>query len=168
MVDYQFVTDRLAVGGSIGTAENMRAIAQAGITHVVNMQVEFDDRAISDGTGVRVLSNGCDDDFMPKPAELFWNAVSFALAALREPDAKVLFHCAAGIHRSPLMLLAVMRALGYELETAVTMIVAARPQCDFPFVYLESLENFVDGYRASGPADAPLPPESYERVAGEA
>ena len=63
MVDYQFVTERLAVGSAIETPENMKELARDGITHVVNMQMEFDDGLISDGTGAQVLWNACDDDF---------------------------------------------------------------------------------------------------------
>ena len=158
MVDYHFITERLAVGGSIGTPDNMRAIAQAGITHIVNMQIEFDDRALTDGTGVQILWNGCDDDFYYKPPELFWNGVLFALDALRNPQAKVLFHCAAGIHRSPLMLLAVLRVLGYDQQSATEMIVAVRPQVDFPVVYLESVQGFVEEFEAW--QESPESPES--------
>src|SRR4030067_1074726 len=114
MVDYQFVTERLAVGGCISTAENMRELAQAGITHVVNMQMEFDDSLLVDGSAVETLWIGCEDDFLPQPAELFWKGIRVTLQALADPHAKVLFHCAAGIHRSPLMLLAVLRVLGYD------------------------------------------------------
>lgn len=149
MVDYQFVTDRLALGGFIGTAENMRAIAAAGITHVVNMQWEFDDGPITDGAGVQVLWNGCEDDFLPKPAKLFRRGVEFTLEALKNPDAKVLFHCAAGVHRSPLMLLAVLRVLGHERRQAVDLIVNARPLASFPPVYLMSVEDFVREYKAT-------------------
>ena len=148
MMDYQFITGRLAVGGSIGTTENMQAITQAGITHIVNMQSEFDDRVLTDGTGVQILWNGCEDDFLHKPPELFWKGVLFTLDALQDPQAKVLFHCAAGIHRSPLMLLAALRVLGYDQQTAMEMIVAARPQADFPLMYLESMENFVEEFEA--------------------
>ncbi|MBI4463181.1 MAG: dual specificity protein phosphatase family protein [Acidobacteria bacterium] len=155
MVDYQFITERLAVGGSVGTPENMRAIAQAGITHIVNLQIEFDDHALTDGTGVQVLWNGCDDDFLPKPPELFWKGVRFTLEALRDPKAKVLFHCAAGIHRSPMMLLAVLRVLGYEPETAMEMILTARPQADFPLTYQESVEDFVQEFQAWKETESP-------------
>ncbi|MBI3933909.1 MAG: dual specificity protein phosphatase family protein [Acidobacteria bacterium] len=149
MVDYQFVTERLAVGGYIGTAENMRVLAQAGITHVVNMQKEFDDSLLTDGSGIEVLWNGCEDDFLPKPTDLFWKGVRFTLEALADPDAKVLFHCAAGIHRSPIMLLAVLRVLGYERRQAIDMIADARPQANFPPIYLMSVEDFFREYRAS-------------------
>lgn len=149
MVDYQFVTPRLAVGGSIGTTENMRELARAGITHIVNMQVEFDDRCINDGTDIEVLWNGCDDDFLPKSSQLFWQGVRFTLQALESPGTKVFIHCAAGVHRSPLMLLAILRALGYPAEDAMGMIVAARPQADFPPTYLESMEDFMLEFQAS-------------------
>jgi protein-tyrosine phosphatase len=149
MVDYQFVTERLAIGGAIGTLENMREIAQAGITHVVNMQKEFDDSLLTDGTGIAVLWAGCEDDFLPKPAELFWKGVRFTLEALVDPDAKVLFHCAAGVHRSPFMLLAVLRVLGHERRAAMDLISIARPQANFPPIYIMSVEDFFREYCAT-------------------
>jgi protein-tyrosine phosphatase len=149
MVDYQFVTERMALGGAIGTTENMLELARVGITHVVNMQKEFDDSPLTDGSAIEVLWNGCEDDFLPKPAELFWRGVRFTLEALADPDAKVYFHCAAGVHRSPLMLLAVLRVLGYERREAINMISDARPQANFPPIYLMSIEDFLCEYRAS-------------------
>ena len=153
MVDYQFVTERLAVGSAIETPENMKELARNGITHVVNMQMEFDDGLISDGTDVQVLWNACEDDFLPKPAELFWKGVRFTLEALRQLEARVLFHCAMGIHRSPLMLLAVLRVRGYGLWPAIHMIQKARHQAAFPSIYIESVEEFVLEYQASAEAE---------------
>ena len=158
MVDFQFVTNRLAVGGAISTFENMREVARAGITHVVNMQREFDDRAISDGAGIEILWIECEDDFLPKSPEFFRDGVLFTLEALQEPAARVLFHCAAGIHRSPMMLLAVLRTLGYETERAMDTIATARPQAEFPPVYLTSVEDFVREYQA----DADFHPETSD------
>jgi protein-tyrosine phosphatase len=152
MLDYHFVTERLAVGGAIRTPENMRELVTAGFTHVVNVQKEFDDSAIQDGSGMQVLWNGCEDDFLPKPSAWFWTGVRFALEALAEPDTKVLFHCAAGIHRSPLMLLAVLRVLGYERRQAMDMISDARPQANFPPIYIMSVEDFMREYHASVPS----------------
>ena len=161
MVDFHFVTDRLALSSSIRTLEQMREIAGAGITHVVNMQIEFDNRSLSDGTGIRVLWNGCDDDNLPKPPELFWAGVLFALEALGNPKSKVLFHCAAGIHRSPLMLLALLRVLGHEEAAAIGMIREARPVAAFPPTYLESVEEFVREYKATAADETPsLPRQS--------
>ena len=148
MVDYQFVTDRLAIGSSIRTTENMRELARSGFTHVINMQIEFDNRHLSDGTGIRVLWNGCEDDYLPKPPNLFWTGVQFALDALESPGAKILFHCAAGIHRSPLMLLAVLRVLGHGEDEGIGMILEARPEAGFPVLYLASLDEFLQEFEA--------------------
>lgn len=126
----------------------MREVAATGITHIVNLQEEFDDHAIRGKTEVSILWNACTDDFLPKPADFFWHGVQFTLQALRDENSKVLFHCAAGVHRSPMMLLAVLRVLGYGLQKAVEMIQDVRLQADFPMVYLESVENFVLEYQA--------------------
>jgi protein-tyrosine phosphatase len=149
MVDYQFVTEQLAIGGAIGTAENMRELAASGITHVVNVQKEFDDSSIADGCAIEILWVGCEDDFLPKPSALFQKAVEFTLAALRNPTAKVLFHCAAGVHRSPIVMMAVLRVLGHERRESMEMIRDARPQANFPPIYIMSVEDFFREYRAS-------------------
>ena len=60
-----------------------------------------------------------------------------------------MFHSAAGIHRSPLMLLAVLRVLGHEEAAAIGMILEARPVADFPPRYRESVEEFVREYQAT-------------------
>jgi len=159
MADYQFVTDRLAIGGAIWTSENMWEISRAGITHIVDMQAEFDDRAIAVGTGIEVIWVQCPDDFLPKPSEIFWDGVLFALEALHVPEARVLFHCMAGIHRGPMMLLAVLRVLGHGREDAIRMIAAVRPQAEFPEVYVESVEGFVQEYHA-GIGSHPTTPAS--------
>ena len=153
-LDLHFVTERLAVGGGIYTAANMRSLAASGITHVVNLQREFDDRSIVGETGVAVLCLDCTDDFLPKPSELFWDAARFTLEALRQPGARVLFHCAAGIHRSPMVLLAILRVLGHAHEEASEMIASVRPQVDFPDVYLDSIEGFLLEYRATLESDS--------------
>ena len=43
-MDMTWLTDRIAVGGGIWTADNMAAVARAGVTHIIDMQIEFDDR----------------------------------------------------------------------------------------------------------------------------
>jgi hypothetical protein len=81
-MDMTWVTERVALGGGIWNARNMEELAEAGVTHVLNMQVEFDDRPLAEPLGVRVLWNPTDDDFLPKPPELLKRGVDFALAAL--------------------------------------------------------------------------------------
>jgi predicted protein tyrosine phosphatase len=71
--------------------------------------------------------------------------VNFALRALEDPRAKLLVHCAAGIHRAPMMALAVMGAVGYPLEQAKRMIQTKRYVVDFAEVYVRSVEEFLKG-----------------------
>ena len=131
-------------GGGIWNSENMGKVAREGITHVIDMQIEFDDTPLGLEHGVEVLWNPTDDDFSEKPAELFQVGVDFAMGALERPEAKLFIHCAAGVHRAPMMALAVLGSMGWKVEDAVQMIEARRPVADFADVYVESVERFLN------------------------
>src|SRR5271157_321392 len=126
-MDLTWVTDRIAVGGGIWNERNMVEVVAAGITHVIDMQIEFDDTRLAEPYGVKVLWNPTEDDFQPKPTELFQRGVDFALEAMQDPEAKVFIHCAAGVHRAPMMTLAVLRAMGWSLDDAIELIEGRRP-----------------------------------------
>jgi len=143
-MDITWLTDRIAVGGGIWSAENMAAVARAGITHIIDMQIEFDDTPLAAKHGIEVLWNPTDDDFELKPASLFRRGVEFAEAAL-ESDGKVYIHCAAGVHRAPMMTLAVLGSIGWTVDNAMEMIQAKRPVADFAEVYVQSVENYLKG-----------------------
>jgi len=145
-MDMTWVTDRIAVGGGIWNELKMIEVADAGVTHVINMQIEFDDRHLGIPHGIDVLWNPTDDDFQFKPAELFERGVDFALEALDHPNTKIFIHCAAGVHRAPMMTLAVLRAMGWELKEAMKLIQKRRPVVDFADVYVRSVEDFIKGY----------------------
>ena len=57
-MDMTWVTGRIALGGGIWSPENMAAVARAGITHIIDMQIEFDDTPLAEPHGrlVAVLS----------------------------------------------------------------------------------------------------------------
>jgi hypothetical protein len=148
-IDLSWVTGRIAVGGGIWNAENMQAVAGAGITHIIDMQIEFDDTPLAEPHGVKVLWNPVDDDFQPKPPEIFQRGVDFARPALDDPGAKLLIHCAAGVHRAPMMALGLLGALGWKLKDAMRIIEARRPQADFADVYVRSVDRFLQGYLAA-------------------
>ncbi len=150
-MDMTWITERVALGGGIWNARNMEELAQAGVTHVVNMQVEFDDRPLAEPYGVRVLWNPTDDDFLPKPPELLKRGVDFALEALDEPTARLYVHCAAGVHRAPMMTLAVLCAMEWEMEAAMVLIETRRPVVDFADVYVESVRRFLESRVESEP-----------------
>jgi protein-tyrosine phosphatase len=142
-MDMSWITDRIAVGGGIWTDGKMMEVVRAGITHIINMQIEFDDTALAEPYGVEVLWNPVDDDFQPKPPDVFQRGVEFAMLALDQPESKLYIHCAAGVHRAPMMTLAVLRVLGYGLADAIALVEDRRPVVDFADVYVRSVEEFV-------------------------
>ena len=142
-MDMTWITPRIAVGGGIWNAENMAEVARAGITHVIDMQIEFDDTPLGEEFGVEVLWNPTDDDFEFKPASLFRRGVDFAEAALQKDGSKIFIHCAAGVHRAPMRALAVLGSMGWELNQAMDLIEGRRPVADFADVYVESVEKFL-------------------------
>ena len=153
-MDMTWVTDRIAVGGGIWNDENMAELARHGVTHVIDMQIEFDDRPLAKPYDIAVLYNPTDDDFQPKPASLFQHGVDFALAALDEPEAKLYIHCAAGVHRAPMMTLAVLCAMGWELDAAKDLVWQRRYVVDFADVYVQSVRDFLKTYIASQSASS--------------
>lgn len=142
-MDLTWVTEQVGLGGGIWNARNMEELVQAGVTHVLNMQVEFDDRPLAGPYGVEVLWNPTDDDFLPKPPELLERGVDFALGTLENPGARLYVHCAAGVHRAPMMTLAVLCAMNWKIDDAMELIETRRPVVDFADVYVESVRRFI-------------------------
>jgi|ERR1700730_9579664 protein-tyrosine phosphatase len=143
MMDMTWVTGRIAVGGGIWTAENMADVKRAGVTHILDMQIEFDDTPLAEPFGISVLWNPIDDDFQPKSPEVFQRGVDFALEALDEEGTKVFVHCAAGVHRAPMMTLAILCSLDWKLADALQLIEARRPVVDFADVYVKSVKEYL-------------------------
>jgi protein-tyrosine phosphatase len=150
-MDMTWITDRIAVGGGIWVDSKMAEISAEDVTHIIDMQIEFDDTQIAKPYGIKVFWNAVDDDFQPKPPTVFRDAVAFGLKALEDPDAKVFIHCAAGVHRAPMMTLALLRALGFELKEAMRMIQSKRHVVDFADVYVKSVERFIAQYQPAEP-----------------
>jgi len=148
-MDMTWITPRIAVGGGIWTDDQMDELVRMGVTHIIDMQIEFDDTDLARPYGVKVLWNPVDDDFQPKPPEVFRKGVEFAIEALDQPDTKLYVHCAAGVHRAPMMTLAVMRSLGYNLDEAMEMIETKRYVVDFADVYVRSVEEFMKNYETA-------------------
>lgn len=143
-MDMTWVTGRIAVGGGIWTADNMAAVARSGVTHIIDMQIEFDDTKLAEPHAIEVLWNPIDDDFQPKPPEVFQRGLEFATEALEQDGTKLFIHCAAGVHRAPMMTLAVLCSMGWTPDAAQDLIEKERPVVDFADVYLRSVERFLD------------------------
>ena len=131
--------------------KNMEDVSRAGVTDIINMQIEFpDDALLAKPYGIEVCWNPVDDDFEPKPPEVFEAGVKFAEEALEKPEAKLFIHCAAGVHRAPMMALAVLAVKGLEdgktveqaMEDAMDLIEEKRAAADFAEVYVKSVRRF--------------------------
>jgi protein-tyrosine phosphatase len=109
------------------------------------MQIEFDDTQLARPYGIAVCWNPVDDDFEPKPPQVFARGVEFALRALKEDGTKLFVHCAAGVHRAPMMTLALLGVMGWTVEDAMELIEGRRPVADFAEVYVRSVEAFLRG-----------------------
>ena len=142
-MDLTWVTDRLAVGGGIWNDAKMILVVREGVTHIIDMQIEFDDRPLAEPYGIKVLWNPVDDDFEPKPPHVFAKGVDFYSEAIQDPGAKVFVHCAAGVHRAPMMALAILARDGWPLDQAMRQIERKRPVVDFAPVYLNSVKQFL-------------------------
>jgi hypothetical protein len=139
--DITWLTDRIAVGGGIWTAGNMATVAGVGITHIINMQIEFDDTPLARVHGIEVLWNPTDPDFEPS-IKLFERGVNFAQKVLARPGTKLLIHSACGERRAPLMTLAVLGSIGWNLYTALELIENKRPGTDFTYEAVQSVAGF--------------------------
>ena len=132
-----FVTPRLAVGGDVSPAplrggQQLDEIIELGITHIVDVRLEWDDRMLFAVRAPRIdyLHHGMDDAGQEVPAAWFEHAVSWVELALEDPEAVVLTHCHMGITRGPSLGFAVLLALGWDCIEAIAAIRAARPQAN--------------------------------------
>ncbi|MBS43049.1 MAG: hypothetical protein CMH83_07825 [Nocardioides sp.] len=128
-----FVTDRLLVGGDLESTDPTLAAAQvtelvdAGVTHVLDARLEWDDSATWTRARVSARWAGIDDSGQQVPGEWFEDVVSWCLAALAQPRTKVLTHCHMGINRGPSVGYAVLLGLGWHPVEALDAVRRARP-----------------------------------------
>lgn len=141
-VSFNFVTQRIAVGGGISSKADIDQIVSAGITHVIDMRAEFDDDALNDSR-ITILWLPQEDDGQMRPPGHYRKGVQFAFPALTLPNTKVFPHCAAGLNRGPTMCYALLRAFGFPRPDAIAMIRAVRPDVLFYLFpnYLDSVER---------------------------
>lgn len=129
-----FVTPYLAIGGDLQTGRDDIAVGQmdelggAGITHIIDVRVEWSDEEwVAERNGdVDYLHLGIDDAGQRVPGEWFDEGVAFATKAI-ESGGVVLAHCHMGINRGPSMGFAILLSLGWDAKEALDAIHAARP-----------------------------------------
>ena len=141
-VSFNFVTERIAVGGGISSKADVDQIVVAGITHVIDMRAEFDDETLNDSR-ITILWLPQVDDGAMRPLGQYRKGIQFAFTALSLPNTKIFPHCAAGLNRGPTMCYALLRAFGFPQSEAIDRIRAVRPDVLFQLIpnYLNSVER---------------------------
>lgn len=141
-VSFNFVTERIAVGGEILSKADIDEIVGAGITHVIDMRAEFDDDALNDNRITILWLPQVDDGTMRPPGQ-YRKGIQFALPALSLANTKVFLHCSAGLNRGPTMCYALLRAFGFSQAEAISRIREVRPEVVFCVIqnYLDSVER---------------------------
>lgn len=136
MADFSFITERLATGAAVNSADDVAQLQAAGINAVIDCRAEFDDGPLFAGVaGMAYLWAPQNDDGQhPKPVSWFQAGISFALPLLAQPGRRVYAHCAAGVNRGPSMASAILMALGFTEAQARSMIVTARPQVGLAYI----------------------------------
>jgi protein-tyrosine phosphatase len=143
-VDIKWVRPQLAFGSMIGTVRNMRTVAEAGITHVINLQDEFDDSTIVENTGIRVHWPQLGRDLRQVPID---SALQFAEEALRSPGHSLFVHCLAGRNRSASLTYAILLLLEDSDADARKRIRKAEPDAVLDEDVLQMLSRGVANYR---------------------
>lgn len=144
MIDFAFVTTRLATGAGINSADDVSALVSARIHAVIDCRDDFDDGALlARHPEVAYLWNPTADDGQPKPTSWFQRSLDFALPLFAKPNMRVYCHCAAGINRGPSTAYAIMLALGWVGVFALNQIRLKRPQCVVGIRYSDDAERAV-------------------------
>ena len=144
-MDITWLDDRIAVGGGIWSPENMAKVSLAGITHIIDMQIEFDDTPLAEPHGIAVCWNPVDDDFEFKPPEVFetWSEVCTRGVGRSEGEAVYPLRCwsAPGADDDA----GVVGSDGVDGGGRHGLIEMKRPVADFAEVYVRSVEEFLKG-----------------------
>jgi protein-tyrosine phosphatase len=141
--------ERIAIG-NMPTGESLKALAEQGVTHIVNCRARpqtwisqdlYAERATFGEA--RVIHAAMYDFGRLQPAALWTKAALFAAAALEDPDVRVLIHCHGGRRRSAMVAYAVLRLRGHDPEEAARLILAHRREAVLVPNYCASVEQWL-------------------------
>lgn len=140
MIDYDWINQRIALGGNILTQEDMDSLLFCGITDIINVQLENDEEKFLEGKNVNYLHIGVEDDNLPKEDSWYMQALQFSFKALIRPESKIYIHCMKGRSRSAAIVYTLLRALGFSATQTTEMMVIKRPSVEL-YKYQQSAED---------------------------
>ena len=125
-MNFHRILPHLYLGSLPQTADDARTLARHGVTHVLNVAsdcVGKDAPVLVPGTAYALCA--ADDDGNPKPDAWIAECVDRGLSALRHGTLYV--HCRMGWTRSPSIVYALLRGMGWDSDRSVRHIHAQRP-----------------------------------------
>lgn len=141
---------RVAVSG-VPRPAAVAGLAGRGVTHVVNCRPRLDVWWTGDLRAERAAFGRArvahapmqDHGWRQRPAA--WaGAAGFAVRVLDDqPEARVLIHCTAGMHRSAMVAYAVLRLRGHDQGGAAGLVLRYRPQAEMVPAYVRSVEQWL-------------------------
>lgn len=147
--DFDFITERLAVGARVGP-QGLPTLRERGITHLLAVD-SHPPKALAAEHGIAVFHYPFSDDLQEKPLSLLLPIAHTALQALDQPEAVLLVTCGAGMYRAPMVALLILRLLGFGLEEAKGLIATKRWGVGFPGAYVQSVEHTVQAWQNGAP-----------------
>ena len=142
--------ERIAIS-AVPRPAAMAGLAGQGVTHVVNCRPRLDvwwggDLAAErTAFGADRVVHAAMQDHRRRQRPATWAAAArFAARVLdTEPDAKVLIHCTAGMHRSVMVAYAVLRLRGHDRDEAARLVLRYRPRAELLPAYVRSVERWL-------------------------
>jgi protein-tyrosine phosphatase len=142
--------ERIAIS-AVPRPASVAGLAGQGVTHVVNCRPRLDvwwggdlaaERAVF---GPDRVAHAAMQDHGLRQRPVTWaGAARFAAGVLdREPEAKVLIHCTAGMHRSVMVAYAVLRLRGHERDEAARLVLRYRTRAELLPAYVRSVERWL-------------------------
>jgi hypothetical protein len=154
MTDYAWVLPNIAVG-SAPTSSDVQSMIADGITDVLDLRAEANSASLYQGTNINYQRDPMVDNGQTQPVSAYQLGVQIIENALAQPGHKILVHCQAGEYRSPSMVYAYLRVLGYSPTDAWNAITAVRPTAN---------NQYIAGAEAAVPY-LPQPPTAGTSIA---
>jgi hypothetical protein len=129
ILDANPVTEQLLVGAAPQDPEQVAHLLTLGATHVLDCRTRRS--PLPPAATSRSLVWRCvpsTDDGTSRGVAWYAACIAFADQALCERTSKLYCHCAAGVHRAPVAVYAILRARGLTAIDARAQVLEGRPQ----------------------------------------